>query len=383
MIQDWGACYRRLDRPAGESDLVEVWISPGVADRWWDDFLRGNPCGQFQQSSLWAQYKAGEGWSHHRVVLTIAGALAGGFQLLWKKTRFGRVGYVSKGPVAHPETAAVMQLLEKQLAAAATVLGLTAVIVQRPDESRLPAQPDREIGFVPSNPMGIIEATYLVDVRPEIEVLRSRMSASLRRNIRKARKQPLVVREGNHADIPRFFELMAATCTRQRTPPNPPSEEAIRRLWHIFHQAGAIRLTLAESPGGIPAAKLSLLFGDRMTLWKKGWDGSQGDWHPNELLEDEALEWAHARGFRICDFCSLGRATALRLLSGEPVTGEILGTRDEYHLRFGGFPQLLPPAHLLVPNPVLRWGYRVSYAPFERARNRRLALLSPAHVAPR
>lgn len=373
MSQDWAACYLRRESVGVAPDTVDTWLSPALADPLWDNFLRRTPCGQFQQSSLWAEFKAGEGWKPHRVVFTNASGIVGGFQLLWKKTRLGRVGYVSKGPVAHPETPAMVRLLEKELAGAARELGLTALIAQRADESRMHPEPDGEFGFLQSNPLGVIETTYLVDVRPEIDVLRSKMSTSLRRNIRNARRQPCGVREGTEADIPRFFELMEATCRRQRTTPNPSSVEALRRLWKVFSRAGAIRLTFAEGSGLVPAAKLSLTFGDRMTVWKKGWDGTQGDWHPNELLEDDALEWGHSHGFRLCDFGSLGRATALAILKSQPLDAKNLSTRDEYHLRFGGFPHLLPPARLLLPNPILRWGYRMSVARLEHIRNRRLA----------
>jgi hypothetical protein len=217
-----------------------------------------------------------------------------------------------------------------------------------------------ESGFDLSNPTGVIEATYLVDVRPEKEALICRMSPSLRRNIRKAWKQPIIVREGTEADLPRFFELMEATCRRQSTRPNPASLDAVRRLWHAFLPSNSIRLTFAECSGVSPAAKLSLGFGERMTVWKKGWDGSHGECHPNELLEADALVWAHDHGYKFCDFCSFNRSAAARLINGQPKTEVSLSTRDEYHLRFGGYPKLLPRAGLFLPNSILRWGYRTA-----------------------
>jgi len=370
-VIEWAPGYRRLDPFPAESEMSAAWHSSATADPLWDDFLRGTPRGQYQQSSLWAEYKATEGWTPHRIILTGPGGIVGGFQILWKKTRLGRIGYLSKGPVAHPESAVLVRQLGALLVDVAGKLRLTALNVQLPDETRIETGLAAETGGIRSNPMGVIEATYLVDVRPEMEVLRSKMSPSLRRNIRRAKKERMVVREGTAADIPRFFQLMAATCQRQETAPNPPSEEAVRRLWEIFSPTKSIRMTFAECGDGSPAAKLCLHFGDRVTLWKKGWDGSLGQLHPNELLEDEALEWAHAHGYRICDFCSLDRIAAARILGGKPAVGESLSSRDEYHLRFGGFPQLLPPSLMLIPNPLLRWGFRNVYARLERRRHRR------------
>jgi hypothetical protein len=361
--------YQRLASVSDDANEWTAWLSPSVADPLWDAFLSGSPYGQFQQSSMWAEYKAAEGWNHHRVVLMRASGIVGGFQILWKPARFGRVGYVSKGPVAAPETSLRVQQLGKLLFEAVKELGLSSLIVQQPDETRIALRPP-DLGLVPGNPTGVYEATYLVDLRPDLEVVRARMKAKLRQNIRKARKRGTNVREGTQADLPTFFDLMVASCRRLQTVPNPPSLEAVRRLWRIFSAAGAIRVTVAECDGAVRAAELYLAFGDLVTAWKKGWDGSHGDWHPNELIEDEAIEWAQAKGFRAIDFSSFNPEAARRLLDGESVPVAELTSRDAYHVRFGGTPKLLPQSMLMVPNPVLRWSYRNLYRPLERRRSR-------------
>lgn len=319
---------------------------------------------------MWARYKASEGWNHYRLLLTSAGGVIGGFQLLWRRSRFGRLGYVSKGPVTHPESAATVGYLERRLRRAAQDLKLVALVCQFPDESGIEPGFVRETGFVESNPMGVIESTYLVDVGPPMDELRRNMSSSLRRNIRKARKLGLVVREGTEADLPRFFELMAATCRRQNTRPNPPNAESLRLLWRAFHPTGSIRLTLVDGDGISPAGKLALNFGDRVSVWKKGWDGSHVEWHANELLEEDALEWAHHHGYRVCDFCSIDRPAAEGILGGHAPARMQLTSRDEYHLRFGGYPKLLPRSRLFITNPVLRWGYHLGFGRLERFRRR-------------
>ena len=98
----------------------------------------------------------------------------------------------------------------------------------------------------------------------------------------------------------------------------------------------------------------------------------QGQWHPNELLQDESLEWAKANEYRVCDFCSLSRGAAERILGGEPATSLTLSARDEYNRRFGGRPKLLPRALVLMPNRFLRWLYRQTYVRFELRREQRL-----------
>lgn len=368
MKHDWGNHYRGIPAFVCGPRALEAWLSPAVSDPRWDSFLQSTPCGQFQQSGMWAKYKSGEGWKHHRVILTDANQMIGGFQILWKSSALGPIGYVSKGPVILPGNAPAVPAMGRLLRDTAMEMGLRLLITQSPDEAT--DQADAGEGFLTSNPRSIVEATFLVQVRGELEALRARMRPSLRKNIRKARKTPLRVREGTVADLPRFFDLMSATCRRQKARPNPASLGAVQLLWESFAPTNSIRLFLAECDDGIPAAQLCLIFGDRVTLWKKGWDGSHGQWHPNELLEDEVLAWSHAAGHRICDFCSFGRAAAQQILDGRSVGDNELTKRDQFTLRFGGRPQLLPPARVFIPNPVARWAYRNSYAWFERRGNR-------------
>lgn len=360
--------YRQIEPAAAGPEGLAAWHSSALRDPGWDEFLRHTPCGQFQQSSHWAEFKAREGWQHHRVVLTREAAIVGGFQILWRKKAGLRIGYVSKGPVAHPESPALGRELARLLAAAARHQGLIALIMQAPDETRIAPDAFLAEGFVASNPMHVVEATYVVELNEEIETLRSRMSASLRRNLRKAKKLPTRIKTGAEPDLGLFFTLMAATCRRQATTPNPSSEGAIRRLWGLLIPDALIRVTLAECDGEVPAAKLSIGFGDRYTVWKKGWNGSHPAAHPNELLEDEALEWARRQGYRVLDFCSFNRRAAERMLAGEAAGQLNLSSRDEYHLRFGGRPQLLPRAMVLLPHFFLRWLYLHTYVRRERKR---------------
>jgi len=366
-LPDW----KRLE---SEHSTWRFWISEAGTDPEWDAFLQRAHCGQYQQSSRWAAYKASEGWRQQRVIATCEDRIVGGVQILWKPVRLGRIGYVSKGPVVEPEDSVTMQFMLRATQLAAKSFRLTALVVQLPDETTTPNTSLDQMGFVRANPMQVIENTYLMDVRDPPEILLSRMSTSMRRNIRSGRRRNTRIRVGTRDDIALFFDLMAKTCARQQTRPNPPSAEAVRHLWDAFAPIGAIRMTFIECGEAVPAAKLSLVFGDRLTLWKKGWDGTASDHHPNELLEMDSFEWAHSRGLRYCDFCSLGPETTERIVSGQPIIRERLSSRDEYHLRFSGIAKPLSPAHLYIPNRVLRWGFRNIYLPAERRRRERRLL---------
>src|SRR5215831_9968162 len=78
------------------SALAEWQRSPEAVDAEWDGFLAASPLGHFQQCSLWALAKNAEGWKPLRMVLRKQGRLAGGFQILWRRTRLGPIGYIYK-----------------------------------------------------------------------------------------------------------------------------------------------------------------------------------------------------------------------------------------------------------------------------------------------
>lgn len=364
--------YRKLDPERSGSGNVEAWLSPALNDTAWDTFLRGTPCGQYQQSSLWAEFKAGEGWHHHRVVITDRAGIIGGFQILWKKRGPVRIGYVSKGPVSCPESPALYEQIVQHLVLAAKDLRLSALIIQQPDETALPLPLAGQTALVQSNPLNVIEATYLVDVSADLEAIRRKMNRNVRQCVRKSLAQGMTVRPGTAADLPLFFALMNETCRRQKSAPNPASLDSFTRLWQVFARTDSVEMAFAQRDGHDVAGRMNLIFGNRVTQWKKGWDGTQRDCHPNELLADHALEWAHVHGYRTCDFSAISRPTAEFILAGRPLDVARSRSRDMFNLRLGGYPKLLPRAQLLLPNPVLRWGYRHTFARFEQRREQRL-----------
>ena len=172
----------------------------------------------------------------------------------------------------------------------------------------------------------------------------------------------LGVREGREEDIPTFFQLMEATCRRQQVTPNPPTGEAMLKLWRSLSVAGYSRLVIAEDRGKPLAAIFTICFGDRMTIFKTGWNGQRREVHPNVLVVCEALRWACANGFQVADFAGLDRSLAETILAGSKISQEQNNSRDSFKLGFGGRPQLLPEVRLLVPNAALRSSVRLASA---------------------
>jgi peptidoglycan pentaglycine glycine transferase (the first glycine) len=351
--------YRLLDSREIGGRTVDVWSSPELADPAWDDFLEQTPLGHFQQSSRWASAKRAGGWEPIRIVATIGDRIIGGFQALTHRTPLGRIGYVYKGPVCVPEDPALIRLIIELFHSALKQHRLIAAIVQPPDESAIGAALMADRRFMENRLVDVIGATLLVDLSPGIEAISRRMRRSTWNEVNQAKRKGIGIREGSEADADVFFRLMSATCNRQRTRPEPATPSGIRKVLTAF-QPGHVRLTFAEFNGNPIAGLMCLCFGDRLTIWKKGWSGEHRDKHPSQLLMFDAVDWGCRAGYKWADFAALNPGIAAALLRGNPLSGEQQRTRDFVHLSLGDRPLILPASRLLIPNPAARLLYRAA-----------------------
>jgi peptidoglycan pentaglycine glycine transferase (the first glycine) len=353
----WLKQYRPIDSSKTEEGLLSIWHAPGNSDASWDEFLMKTPLGQFQQSSMWAQVKEVDGWECLRVVATLKDQIVGGFQILWRNTPLGRIGYVSKGPVVVPETQSLVELLVALMLDQANKNKILGLIVQPPDDSQITSDILGRHHFIQSNPMDVIETTLLIDVSKGKEALDKGMKRKTRKNVRVANHSGVTIREGTEEDVDLFFYLMSATCKRQGVKPNPSTEEALRHLWLTFSKRNCLRVTFAEYNHEVLAGGLNIVFGKKVNLWKKGWNFKHPDCYPNDLLYYEILHWASSNKFDHCDFIAFDRGIADALQRGTPLSDAQRKSRHIFNLRLGGVPKLLPPACVWIANPLLRFGY--------------------------
>lgn len=322
----------------------------------WDRFLEGSQLGQFQQSARWARVKAREGWSVERLFLDGDGPEQGGVQLLWRVSRLGRIGYVSKGPVVpgdEPERiAAVLDRLECRL----RELRLRAIILQPPDESGISARQLICRGYSAMPIPSVITATAEIDVSGGREVVLAQMARKTRREARHAAEKGASVRLGGREDLRLFFELMLGSCRRQNVVPNPSRLDLVEALWDEFQPT--VRVGFACAEGHTVAAVLLLGHGSRLFVWKKGWNSAVPRLGVNTYLNFEALNWASEWGYRTVDFVAMDPAIADTMLAGRELSQEQQRSRDMFHIRLGAKPRRLPPARLFIVNPILRRLFR-------------------------
>ena len=323
----------------------------------WDEFLASSPRGQYQQASGWAHVKALDGWATAREYLNRSDPRAGGFQLLWKPSRFGRIGYVSKGPVLPVESELAVGEALGRVADVAHRLQLAAVVVQPPNDSAISSEAFVRHGFFSKPVRSVIRSTGVIWLDGGVDGVVRRLSRTARHDWRNACRQGVTLRWGTRDDLPLFFGLMSESCRRQNTNPNPDRVELLEALWDAFPDK--VRLAFAEHGGRTHAGILLIEQRDTLLIWKKGWNSEQPRLFTNQFVNTECLIWAATRGFVSVDVAGMAPEIAAGLLSGRRLAEEHRQSRDVFHLRLGARPRMLPPAHLLVVSPALR---RIAYA---------------------
>jgi peptidoglycan pentaglycine glycine transferase (the first glycine) len=331
-------------------------IATDITD--WDEFLERTPLGQFQQSSKWAQIKAHDGWKSQRIPVDPADPQAGGLQLLWKSTKFGNIGYVSKGPVLREETPRFVDLMLSRLKDYAVSRGLLALILQPPDCSRITETELTQHSFEQKPVPFVICSTAMIDLSGGKEVTLLKMNRQVRREVKLAKQQGVTIRFGTREDLPAFFALMLASCQRQGSTPNPNRPELLEALWKAFQPN--VWLGLASLKGQLTSGLLMLGHGRRMTFWKKGWNQLGKNAYANCLLNVEAICHAQDLGYTAVDFGGVNLQIAKALIAGRDLSFEQRSSRDMFNLRLGAEPHVLPPARLLIMNQTLQTAFRMA-----------------------
>jgi lipid II:glycine glycyltransferase (peptidoglycan interpeptide bridge formation enzyme) len=196
-------------------------------------------------------------------------------------------------------------------------------------------------GFIESRLAIAPEATVRIDLEQSPEDLFGRMRKKAQRNIQKARRLGLVIREAGAADLQTFGKLATDTARRQTFSPYPFSY--YEHTWNAFAARDHARLFVAEHEGVALASFFIIGFADTVTYKYGGWSGSKKNVPPNELLHWTAMNWAKQRGYRYYDFADIYPGVAQAVLAGRELSPEVSGY-TRFKLNFGGEVLLFPGA---------------------------------------
>jgi peptidoglycan pentaglycine glycine transferase (the first glycine) len=300
----------------------------------WDAFLAKVPRVPYQQSSLWARVKAGQGWRSALVTVTRDGSIHGGAQLLYRSIPLaGAVGFVVRGPVLTSDDPALAAAAAAGLERLALACKVAYLIVQPPRERAEVMTPQLLGGGYRTAPEILAPhntTTGLLDLRQGEETILAGMRSSTRRNVRLAQRRGMTVREGGAADLPVFYSLLAATARRRGF--SPPPASFFDAAWRTMAPVGMLRMAVAEFDREPVSAFLWVVLGDTMNCWRGGWSGEHRYRRPNEALDWSGIRWAAGQGLRWYDF------------QGD----------NDYTRGFSGSSVTSPGPLERVPNPLLR-----------------------------
>ncbi len=335
-------------------------------DAVWDEFVEQAPGGHHVQTSRWAEVKRTVGWRALRVVVERDRRLVSGCQVLLRPLgRLGAVAYVPRGPVDAPdataaERAATLDALDR-LAKEERFLHLK---IQPPAGGETAAAALQRRGYRRSRLETAPTATVMLDVRRSTEDLRAAMRANARRNLRRAERQGVVVREGDERDLATLIRLIGATASRQGFDPYP--DRYYETMWQAFATDGHAHLVVAEHEGDPLAALMLIAFGETVLYKIGGWSGEPRSIRPNELAHWHAAQWASRAGYRWYDLEGIDLAIARAVLAGdEPPKAPQAGV-SHFKLGLGGAITVFPAAYDRVPRGPLGRASRGPAIAFER-----------------
>ena len=226
----------------------DVSVSYAEQDPAWDAFLAQTPGSHHVQSSLWASLKSTLGWQATRVIVTRQRRIVGGAQLLMRPLGFfGRLGYVSKGPVVTSDDPLLLDVVFTQLQRLAHEHRLMCLVLQPPNCGEAIARQLPAWGFHPGQIDLAPIASGLIELAQEPDDLLAQMHKGTRKNIRRSQRKGILTREGTDADLPAFYHLLHQTSQRRGF--GEYSLEYFTAMWRLFDPHHSIKLFLAEAEG--------------------------------------------------------------------------------------------------------------------------------------
>ena len=280
----------------------------------WDAFVAASEPGSYLQTTGWAQVKAVNGWTAHRLRTDEPGAGPIGAQILVRRPRPLPWGfaYAPRGPVASawsPGTiAAFTELARVELRGTAGRVSHLRIDPELetdvgPDADGALTAALSASGWRPAPPIQPA-STRIIDLAPDEDDLFGALRKKWRQYVNKARTGGIVVVDAEVDRLPEFYRIYRETADRAgfliRT------EAAYRGIWDAFRPSGRARLLFAQTADGEPQATLFLVrCGPRVVEPYGGMTAAGAASRANYLLKWEAIRTSREQGATSYDLWGL------------------------------------------------------------------------------
>jgi lipid II:glycine glycyltransferase (peptidoglycan interpeptide bridge formation enzyme) len=263
---------------------VRCWNDP----RTWNEFIAATPGRHFQQTWAWGELAGELGGRAHRLAAIDRGRIVAAVHVVANPIALTGRTYldVARGPsLGQPS----VELLGPLFDAAREVGDAERAVGIRVEPNAPACNPEwkttlASLGLRPSYPPSQPRSSWVLDIRPEPDVLLANMKQKTRYNIRLASKKGVEVSEGHDADLDAFYGLYAETAKRDGFFIHPRHVYAC--MFSLFRSTGDFCMLLARHAGRVIAAVTLVRCG--ATCWYL--QGASSNEHRN-LMAPYLLQW--------------------------------------------------------------------------------------------
>ncbi|MFX0203444.1 MAG: lipid II:glycine glycyltransferase FemX, partial [Candidatus Hodarchaeota archaeon] len=193
---------------------------------------------------------------------------------------------------------------------------------------------------------------YLIDLRKSPDLIFQSFSKSLRRNIRKAQKNDIIVEQiQDKRKLSIFYEMLRQTYSRTKVP--LADTTLFESAFDSLDSREMVKFFLARLGNDYIAGRAVLSYKGVLHDWYACASNQYLKFYPNEMLVWEILNWAIKRGLHTFDFGGAGRPN------------EGYGVRD-FKARFNG-KQVDYGRYTKVYHPILLNLARIGYQIYRKA----------------
>jgi len=315
-----------------------------------EEFLETNKKSHFLQSPEWATVKSD--WKHEMIVVRDDnGKIEGTMSILLRKipilNRY--IMYAPRGFVCdfHDE-----KILGKLTEEANKIAKKYKAFIFRLDpdiekDDEVFAEIIKKLGYKQKkhikNTRQVVQPRIISRItltgKTEEELLNS-FASKHRYNVRLAKRKGITLRDGTREDLPKFYEIMKVTETRDEFYVRPLSY--FEKIWDAM-SPNHIRLIFAEYEGEPISAVLPIKYGNKVWYLYGGSTNKHRNLMPNYLLQFEMMKWGLETGCDIYDFRGVSGITSENhpqrgiYIFKKGFNGDILELVDEMYIVYKPF----------------------------------------------
>ncbi|MCP4363125.1 MAG: peptidoglycan bridge formation glycyltransferase FemA/FemB family protein [Chloroflexi bacterium] len=268
-------------------------------DAEWDAFVAQHPQGTILQTTHWARLKNRFGWRSHRIWLKLDGRLAAGAQILYKSAALGlvKMGYIPHGPLVDWQDEEQASVLLNQIDQAVYERRMGIVKIEpllwqeeMPEWTAVCQQYD----LLPDTDTIQPPQTIVIDLRPSLDNILSKMKSKTRYNIRLSARKEVTVRPGTAEDLLIFIQLVQLTGQRDGFGVHTPMY--YKTAFDIFSETDQVGLFIAEYQGKPLSAIMVFTCGQTAYYLYGASSNEERPRMPNYAVQWAAIKWAKERG---------------------------------------------------------------------------------------